>query len=353
MSTYQALLSTLIQSVDSNKARLKVFAALIAGVIHCRSANLSRLATYQASEAKQESQYRKLQRFFEQWILPWESLAKLTLIKIPKPRKGYILSMDRTNWKFGKTHINILTVGVVVGKVAVPIVWLTLPQSTKRGNSNGRHRILIMKRLLKVLPPEDIDFLALDREFNGHKWLKWLNNKEITWVLRIKKNTKINGVHASKTGQNSCEKMSIWGLELYFGSKRITNGRTSHLYVVSNQLPPNKALKAYKTRWAIEVLFGHLKKKGFDLEATHLRERRRIDKLVSVLALAFLYTLGWGVLLKQQMNKLTAHQKRKSVFRLALDLLAEIFNKPGRNRHKIKEFDDWIASSAPLPNFVV
>ena len=65
MSTYQALLSSLVQSVDSKKARLKVFAALIAGVIHCRNANLSRLAAFQASEALQESQYRKLQRYFE------------------------------------------------------------------------------------------------------------------------------------------------------------------------------------------------------------------------------------------------------------------------------------------------
>ena len=127
MSTYQALLSTLVQSVDSNKARLKVFAALIAGVIHCRNVNLSRLAAFQASEALQESQYRKLQRFFEQWLLPWEAIAKLTLLKIPKPRKGYLLSMDRTNWKFGKTHINILTIGIVIGKVTVPIVWFTLP----------------------------------------------------------------------------------------------------------------------------------------------------------------------------------------------------------------------------------
>ena len=144
-----------------------------------------------------------------------------------------------------------------------------------------------MKRLLKVLPADDIAVLTLDREFNGFNWLKFLNDKDITWVLRIKKNTKINGIHASKIKRNSSQKMSICGLELYFGSKKINNGRTSHLYVVSNKLPPNKALKSYKKRWAIEVLFGHLKKKGFNLESTHLRERRRIDKLVAVLLWLF------------------------------------------------------------------
>ena len=75
--------------------------------------------------------------------------------------------------------------------------------------------------------------------------------------------------------------------------------------------------------------------------------------LVAVLALAFLYTIGWGVLLKEQMGQLSAQQKRKSVFRLALDLLVEFFDKPELNRHKIREFNDWIASSTPLQNFVV
>ncbi len=103
--------------------------------------------------------------------------------------------MDRTNWKFGETHINVLTVGVVVGKVASPITWVTLPQRNKRGNSPSKHRILIMKKGLKILGSQDSDFLAMDREFNGREWLEWLNNKELSWVLRIKKNMIVNGRH--------------------------------------------------------------------------------------------------------------------------------------------------------------
>ena len=66
-------------------------------------------------------------------------------------------------------------------------------------------------------------------------------------------------------------------MNLYFASKEITNGRTSHFYVVSNRLKPAATLVAYQKRWSIEALFGHLKKKGFNLEDTHLRERRKID----------------------------------------------------------------------------
>lgn len=276
--------------------------------------------------------------------------------KIPKPKNGYILSMDRTNWKFGKTHINILTVGIVVGKVAIPVIWMTLPQRTKRGNSHSKHRILIMKKVFKVLNINEIDFLAMDRELNGSEWLKWLNDKDLAWVLRIKSNTKVNGKHAHLHGLTkklkSTQKRTIWGMELYFGSKQIQGGRTSHLYVVSNKIAPKEALKAYQTRWAIEVLFGHLKRKGFDLESTHLRDRRKIDKLLAVVSLAFLFTLGWGVLLKQQ-GDLSARQKRKSIFRLALDMLIEMFNKPDYNKQKIKMFHEWITSDREPEIFVV
>ena len=69
--------------------------------------------------------------------------------------------MDRTNWKYGKRHINILTIGVVVNKVAIPIVWKVLPQKTKRGNSNTGQRIAILKKLLEIIPSKDIHVLTM------------------------------------------------------------------------------------------------------------------------------------------------------------------------------------------------
>ena len=192
------------------------------------------------------------------------------------------------------------------------------------------------------------------REFCGEEWLHWLNNKDLAWVLRIKRTTKINGKsarqHTLTKKLKRHQKKTIWGMKLYFAGKTITNGRTSHLYVVSNKLKPEQALEAYQKRWSIEVLFGHLKKKGFNLEDTHLRERRKIDKLIAVLTLAFLFAFGWGIWLKDQANQglinLNAHQKRKSIFRLALDMLISILKaKGGKNRNdKLTSFIQFLKS---------
>ena len=289
--------------------------------------------------------------------MPWKEIAKLTLSKIPKPHKGFILSLDRTNWQYGKTHINILVLGIVVGKVSVPLVWKTLPQATKRGNSKTSQRIALIKRALEVLKVSDIQALTMDREFCGEDWLNYLNEQDLIWVLRIRKNTKVDGKSAEQykatRGSKTSSTKSVWSQSLYFGVKRIPKGRTTYLYVVSNKLSPKAALEMYQKRWSIEVLFGHLKKKGFNLEDTHLTEKTKVDKMMAVVSLAFFYTLGWGMLLKANTEKLTTRQKRKSLFRLALDGITQILEKPENNKELDLLFLSWINSDLQIPKTVV
>ena len=161
--------------------------ALIHGILKMRSVNLATVSTVLVGEAQQSSVYRKYQRFFQKFEFPIEDISRLILSKIPRSKNGYTLCMDRTNWKYGKRHINILTVGILVGKVCVPIVWKALPQTTKSGNSSSAHRKCIMRKLLEIIPAEDVRVLLMDREFNGTEWLKWIDDQSIAYILRIKK----------------------------------------------------------------------------------------------------------------------------------------------------------------------
>ena len=71
-----------------------------------------------------------------------------------------------------------------------------------------------------------------------------------------------------------------------------------------------------------------------------------------VLALAFLFTIGWGILLKKK-NNLNAHQKRKSIFRLDLDLLNSMLAQPIRYKGEIDLFEQWLSSATEPQVFVV
>lgn len=261
--------------------------------------------------------------------------------------------MDRTNWKFGRKDINFLAIGIVVGKVSIPIVWKVLPPATKRGNSNAAQRIALTTRLLKLIPASDIRAITMDREFHGKEWLTWLDKQDVAFVLRIKNNIivgeKLAWQHATSRGRKPAGYQKIFGMDLFFGCKKMKkNGRDTHLLVVSNRFTAKEAMQLYKQRWGIERLFGHLKKKGFDLEATHITDGAKLEKLFAVVALAFTYSYAWGCHLRQAKIKSNAASNRKSLFRLGLEDVLSLLQFTGdkySNPRRLKDYLHWLANA--------
>lgn len=330
MLTSLKLLPIINKGLKWNKSRLKCTVSLIRSFIKNRTVNLTIASTCMTNDTKKTSEYRKAQRFFEKFKMPLLDIGIFILSSLSRPKKGWTLSMDRTNWKFGETHINILTIGVVVNGIAIPVVWKVLPQKTKRGNSDTTQRIEIIEQLLKIMPAKFIYALTMDREFIGKKWLKWLDDQGVPFVVRIKKNHQVNGMRADEFRHQKRYKshgiVNIWGLKFYYGAKPIHQGRDSHLYVISNKFEAKDALKIYKQRWAIELLFSHLKKRGFNLEDTHMTDGVKLERLFGIVTLSFFATYSWGLMLSS-VTKLTVAEQRKSVFRLGLESLMELFDR--------------------------
>jgi hypothetical protein len=85
------------------------------------------------------------------------------------------------------------------------------------------------------------------------------------------------------------------GNKLSVSGMRPCVGKDDYLIVVSNR-HPKQALERYSLRWEVELLFAALKTTGFDFETTHLKDPARIDKLLSLTAIAFCFVLalqGW------------------------------------------------------------
>ena len=353
--------TTLANSLDLNLARRKCLSLLIAAVMKHRSVNLVQLAsTEDGHSCSNESRYRRFQDFFLRCSLCFFSVGKLILSRIPKPKKGYLLALDRTNWEFGRQTINFLVFAIVIGKVSVPIVWTVLPKKNKGGNSNQKQRITLTKKLLKILPAKDIQALTMDREFVGKEWLPWLEEQGINYIVRIKKNTTVGcrsaQQYASLPGRKSAERQDIFGLKLYFGIARIKGSANEKIMVVSNRLSGKEAVKLYRKRWGIERLFGHLKRKGFDLEATHMTCPKKLQKLFAVVVIAFIYSFGWGCHLRSAALRTSAQSKRKSLFRLGLEDLVKLFDlsfTSKRKRRDQQKFIDWLHSPGDPSIFLV
>lgn len=82
-----------------------------------------------------------------------------------------MLSVDRTNWQFGSSIFNILTLGVVHQGVAFPLLWVMLD---KKGNFNSRKRSDLLDRFFEVFSEVEVAYLTADREFIGVNWFEYL-----------------------------------------------------------------------------------------------------------------------------------------------------------------------------------
>ena len=130
--------------------------------------------------ARSSSNYRRLQRFFEQVDFDYDRLAEFLVAMMGLQAGPWRLTMDRTNWRLGRRDVNILMIGIVNRAIAIPVCWRVLD---KAGNSNTKERIAILEHVLRLFGVDKIASLLADREFIGDAWLAWLQEKAIPFHI--------------------------------------------------------------------------------------------------------------------------------------------------------------------------
>ena len=119
---FQPLETLLNKYFKFNPLRTKCLAQFIICMIKLKTVNMAKICQAMTTKAKAESNYRRLQRFVVNELFPHKSFAKIIIsIKDLNKQKTWRLTMDRTNWKFGKVHINILYLGICYKNVAIPL----------------------------------------------------------------------------------------------------------------------------------------------------------------------------------------------------------------------------------------
>ena len=93
-----------------NLARIKLMALLLHALCVVQTVSLHKLADAMPTTVDKDSNLRRLQRFFAKYVLDLDIIARMIFSLLPV-KTGLVLSMDRTNWKFGEFNINILKHG--------------------------------------------------------------------------------------------------------------------------------------------------------------------------------------------------------------------------------------------------
>ena len=328
----------LAQHLHWHGARISFLAQFLLAILKVRSVNLAELATGFSGNAKVDSHYIRLQRFFRSFEFNQDDIARLVVRLVPVGDGPWKLTMDRTTWQFGKTDINFLVLGIAYRGIAVPIFWTVLE---KAGNSNTSERIALMERFINVFGISKIAVLLADREFIGEDWFRWLQKHIIPFHQRLKCNTlvpdrwnmmtRLDDMFCLLKRGERCllpGRRPIWGCFVYISALRLEDEEGSFLIIASSDAPQADAIDAYADRWQIETLFGCLKTRGFNFEDTHLKDANRLSKLMGLIVLAFAWAYRAGEILHDGTSpirlKKTLQRPLKSIFRHGLDFLRNI-----------------------------
>lgn len=335
------LISELGKSINGflqlDKRRMDCFVKLVVALMIMQTVNLKKLSCAMFGSAQTESSYRRLQRFFSQQRLNYNALARLLVNLFGFNSGKHYLILDRTNWQWGKKDINILFLCIAYKKIAIPIFWLVL---NKKGNSSTRERIAIIQRFIDVFGRDNVAGVLGDREFIGKRWFQYLNDNQLAYYFRVKKDADTTNSGGKSISVHWLffnlplnqpklikDRRKIYGHKLFITGMRIED---DYVIIVTNKAPdtetPEEAMKIYSVRWEIETLFGCLKSKGFNFEDTHITERARIKKIIAVLAVAFCWAHLTGEWRHQHEKtiRLKKHGRpQTSFFRYGLDWICE------------------------------
>ena len=224
----------------------------------------------------------------------------------------------------------------VTQRFRVPLMWSLLDHG---GNSSTAQRIELMRRYLRLFEVSSIDALLADREFVGARWLEFLNENNVPFVVRLRENLQVRTeddgmprlfrtlVHKSRRG--SKRNWTGWmhtmterpENRLKFAAKRI-RGKES-LIIATNMEHPRSALRLYRRRWGIECFFSDTKTRGFNIEDIHITDSAKLLTLLGIVTLAvtWAHRCATRVMGRKPIRRKTHKRLEKSWFRTGFDAL--------------------------------
>lgn len=328
MKHVSELRETLSHFFDWHKSRLDCLIQILQALFRVRTVNLAEIATAFQTHAKEESAYRRVCRFFTDFAFEIAAVIPLILRLFPLENK-YLLILDRTNWKWGKSSINILMLSIAYRGVSIPILWAVLDLE---GNSSLDDRVSILARFVKLLGIEKVEALVADREFVGKKWFSYLTESRIPFVIRIKQNSMVDGLREGYPVpvRELCKELGsrkkirnrplvLWGHKLYVSVRH--RKRAKEPLILASNMEFEDVFEKYRRRWEIETMFGCLKTRGFCMEDTHITDADKIERLLFVLAIAFCWAYRTGEIRAEEQPIVMKRHGRlsKSIFRVGLD----------------------------------
>ncbi len=232
-----------------------------------------------------------------------------------------MIALDRTQWK----ENNVLMVSAIYKKRALPIFWVLLE---KEGSSNLAEQQKVLRPVIRLLKKYKLVVVG-DREFHSIELASWLQEANVSFVLRQKHSTTFRqkrrefqplssipihpGIRQFYTGINLTQKPGFGRFNLAVHWKRKYRGKQEDeaWYLLTNLTDLKTAIRLYSQRFGIEAMFRDCKTGGYNLEGS-LASPDRLVRLILLIALAMTgaWLQGERTVLQRQQSYICRRQEK-------------------------------------------
>ena len=327
--------------------RIRNMTLLVVGLYQSKAIHLSKIVRTWPLGGKDPSLVNRLWRFLDNPrvdVRDWYHPLAEQIVQSFAGRRMFI-PVDTT--KVGFNH-RLLTIGVAFKKRVLPLAWSV--ERGEKGHTSQGTQIGLFRYVARLLPKSTNVWVLGDTEFQSLALLRWIRKQGWNFVMRVRGHVKVRGSGQSWVKINELAIQE--GQTRYMGWVRVTQehdagwywlilhweeGEDEPWYLLSNRSGKRRLINYYRRRMWTEELYADVKGHGFDLEATHLKDSERINRLVLAVFIAFVWliTLGSWVVKRGYRHYIDHKSRRdKSYFRLGWDWVARCFrlNQPVRVR---------------------
>lgn len=294
--------------------RLKVLCGMICACTRTKRCSLAGISRSSASDTRQsESRIKQAKRWLSSKWTDWDAffapyIAHLLTRLAQTGELILIIDGSETGQGCCTLMLSVLWKGY-----AIPIVWLT--RQRPKGHFSDQVHTDLVSQFSQIFCPHQACRIVLlgDGEFDGTQLLNYCREQGWEYVLRTSLDRPVD------FGGESARIDTLLGLlhnrKLVFvehgcgPSHAILwkdKGFSDPIPLLTNMEVGQMACQYYRRRFKIETLFKQLKSAGFQLHRSMLSDAGRIQNLIIVAAMAFIFTFCIGLIIKEQPAALVA-----------------------------------------------
>ena len=279
------------------KHLLRFLPLAVLGLVWSGSCHLNRIAVALSWFGQTKSLVQRLRR----WMMRDSSAIEELLSKLAccfvssHGTDPVVLLIDRTEWK----HANLLIGAAPFRGRAIPVAVMMLsgPKSTRADELAE-----LLDRAAHALGADANVVVIGDREFGNIPAIKAIRSRGWHFCLRFKEDTWLYDGHGvswqardafGQRGQRLLWRSALVTLQQYgpLNGAILWHKREERPWFLISDLPAETLYRLYKKRMQIEELFSDLKKRGFDLQASRMRDPKRLLALTLLLCITYIWLL--------------------------------------------------------------